>query len=340
MNLKELAEHLHLSPTTISRALNGYPEVGAKTRQRVEEAAARLGYRPNAHARRLATGRSHAIGYVFPSDRSMMIDPLFSDFVAGAADVYTARGFEILLHAGGEEDEMLVYRRYAEGGSVDGGVVQSPRGGDPRIALLNELRLPYIVHGRLDDTEAGYPWLDIDNSGAFQRATRLLTDFGHKRIGLLNGQEFLTFALHRRNGYERALQEKGLALDPAITFSGVMTEENGYRQTMRILQLPQRPTGLLISSMLLVSGAMRALHELGLVIGKDVSLIAHDDGLPFLNAEGLVPSLTTTTSSIRAAGSRVAELLLERIENPESDLAHELWNVDLIVRGSTGPAPN
>ena len=89
--------------------------------------------------------------------------------------------------------------------------------------------------------------------------------------------------------------------------------------------------------MLLVSGAMRAAHELRLEIGKDISLIGHDDGLPFLNAEGLVPTLTTTSSSIRNAGSRVAELLLELIEKPESELPHELWNVDLIVRGSTGP---
>jgi LacI family transcriptional regulator len=87
---------------------------------------------------------------------------------------------------------------------------------------------------------------------------------------------------------------------------------------------------------LLVSGAMRAVNEMGLQIGKDISLIAHDDGLPFLNADGLVPSLTTTRSSIRAAGSRVAELLLNIITDAEAEQPHELWSVDLIVRGSTG----
>ena len=117
-----------------------------------------------------------------------------------------------------------------------------------------------------------------------------------------------------------------------------MTEENGYREALRMLKQTHRPTALLISSMLMVSGTIRACHELSLRIGKDVSLIGHDDGLPFMNAEGLVPSLTTTTSSIRDAGIRVAELLLERIEKPESPLPAELWNVDLIVRGSTGPA--
>ena len=101
-----------------------------------------------------------------------------------------------------------------------------------------------------------------------------------------------------------------------------------------------RPTALLYSSMLFVSGAIRAAHELNLQIGSDVSLIAHDDGLPFLNAEGLVPALTTMRSSIRAAGSRVAELLIAMINDSESSEPHELWNVDLIVRGSTGPVPS
>jgi LacI family transcriptional regulator len=339
MDLRELAKHLNLSPTTVSRALNGYPEVSEATRRRVDEEARRFGYRPNPHARRLATGRAHTIGYVFPSDRTLMIDPLFSDFVAGAADVYSMQGFDILLHAGGQEDELSVYRRYAQGGAVDGVVVQGTHVDDQRIALLNEIKLPYVFHGRVGDRETGYAWMDIDNRGAFQRATKLLTDLGHKRIGLINGLDNLTFALHRRQGYEQALAEKGLQVDMSVVFGGAMTEENGYRQSKRLLEMSNRPTALLISSMLMVSGAMRAVNELGLVIGKDVSLIAHDDGLPFLNAEGLVPSLTTTSSSIRAAGSRVAELLLAVIADPSSEQPHELWPVDLIVRGSTGPAP-
>ena len=339
MNLKELAKHVGLSQTTVSRALNGYPEVGGATRKRVTEAAAELGYRPNAHARRLATGRSHAIGYVFPSDRTLMIDPLFSDFVAGAAEIYAPQGFETLLHAGGHEDEMAVYKRFAEDGAVDGVVVQGPHVSDPRVALLNDLKIPYIVHGRLNTTETGYGWLDIDNRGAFKKAARLLTDLGHTKIALLNGQEKLTYALHRRQGYEAALADSGIGANPSNIFSGLMTEENGYREAKRMLQQKNRPTALLISSMLMVSGTIRACHELALRIGKDVSLISHDDSLPFMNAEGLVPSLTTTTSSIRNAGSRVAELLLARIENPAGPLPSELWNVDLIVRGSTGPVP-
>jgi LacI family transcriptional regulator len=122
--------------------------------------------------------------------------------------------------------------------------------------------------------------------------------------------------------------------------SGLMTEENGYRTMSALLELADRPTAVICSSILSASGAIRAIQQAGLVIGRDVSLIAHDDGLPFLKAEGLSPPLTTTRSSIRAAGARLAELLLHMIAAPDDDLPHELWPAELIVRGSTGPAPS
>jgi LacI family transcriptional regulator len=339
MNLKELAQHLNLSQTTVSRALNGYPEVGAETRRRVDEAARKLGYRPNPHAMRLATGKSHAIGHVLPSDRLLLIDPHFSDFIAGAGDVYSAHGYDVMLHVGGPENEETVYRRYAQSGAVDGVVVMGPRINDWRIDLLTELKLPFIVHGRQGDIETGYAWMDIDNRGAFRQATKLLTDLGHRRIALINGSEGMTFVAHRREGYEMALADAGVAIDPAIMTNYAMTEENGYREVKRLLSQDNRPTAFLLSSMLFVSGAMRAVYEMNLKIGSDVSLIAHDDGLPFLDAEGLAPKLSTVRSSIRAAGGRVAELLIGMIKDEEAPLPHELWTVDLIVRGSTGPAP-
>jgi LacI family transcriptional regulator len=226
----------------------------------------------------------------------------------------------------------------AQSGAVDGVVVMGPRLDDWRIELLTGLGLPFIVHGRAGDMEDGYAWMDIDNRSAFRQAAKLLTDLGHRRIALINGVEIMTFAAHRRQGYEEALAAKGLPADPAIMSSEQMTEENGYRQAMHLLALPDRPTALLCSSMLQASGAIRACHERDLKIGAGVSIIAHDDGLPFLNAEGLVPPLTTVRSSIRKAGARVAELLLAMVADRNAEAPRELWPVDLIVRGSTGPA--
>jgi LacI family transcriptional regulator len=91
--------------------------------------------------------------------------------------------------------------------------------------------------------------------------------------------------------------------------------------------------------MMMALGCFRAIRAAGLELGKDVSMIAHDDVFPFLNADRMFPTMTTTRSSIRAAGTRVAELVLEMLRGREIDTVHELWPVDLIIRGSTGPAP-
>src|SRR6478609_6732890 len=132
MNLKELSQHLGLSQTTVSRALNGFPEVGEATRQRVIEAAARFRYRPNASARTLATGRASAIGIVINADRNMLVDQLFTDFLAGMAERGAATDTDVIVSSaqGSEED---AYRRLAQRGSVDAVVLSSPLIEDSRL---------------------------------------------------------------------------------------------------------------------------------------------------------------------------------------------------------------
>ena len=106
MNLKELATKLGLSPTTVSRALNGYPEVNEATRERVMAAAKRHNYRPNTRAIRLATGRALAIGHVIPlATRHEIMNPIFADFIAGAGEIYSRNGYDMLLSVVPDEDE-------------------------------------------------------------------------------------------------------------------------------------------------------------------------------------------------------------------------------------------
>jgi len=200
MNLKELAATLNLSQTTVSRALNGYPEVREETRARVMAAAKAANYAPNSRARRLATGRAMTIGHVIPlTGEAEMVNPIFADFLIGAGEVYAREGYDLLLSMVTDGDTDKAFRQMAVNGSVDGVMVQAPQDDDPRIALLKELDLPFLVHGRTGDA-TGYSWLDIANIRAFRRATDFLLDLGHRRIGLLNGQEYFDFARRRLQG--------------------------------------------------------------------------------------------------------------------------------------------
>ena len=244
MKLKEFAQSLGLSQTTVSRALNGYPEVSEATRRRVLKAADELNYRPNTRAKALATGQSMSIGHVFSlSNRREMISPIFAEFIVGASEVYSKHGYDIHVLFVREEDEKIAYRDMAAKGSVDGIVIHGPRIDDPRIDLITSLRIPFVVHGRATGITTPYSWVDVNNKRAFQRATDFLIDLGHHRIGFVNGLETMDFAMRRRAGYLSGLSEHGIEPDPGIMFSGEMTEQYGYEAALKLLAQPTPADG-------------------------------------------------------------------------------------------------
>jgi LacI family transcriptional regulator len=339
-NLKDLSRRLGLSPTTVSRALNGYPEVSAATRARVEAMARALDYSPNARAQGLATGRARAIGHVFPvSSRNEIVNPVFADFITGAGEAYTQAGYDLVLSVVDDRDEAAAYRRMRARGSVDGVIVHGPRMADPRIALLRDLGLPFVVHGRASDVDLPYDWLDTDNARAFARATDMLLDLGHRRIALINGLEAMDFAHRRRAGYVAALDARGITADPALMRSDTMTEDYGFSAACALLEAPDPPTAFLASSMIVAIGVRRAIEDSGLRIGRDVSVITHDDDLGYLKNGAHEAIFTAVRSSVRLAGRRAAEILLARIDDPALPHAAEMLPTELIIGTSTGPAP-
>ena len=335
MNLKELAGSLGLSQTTVSRALNGYPEVNEATRLRVAEAAQRLGYRANASARRLATGRAGAVGIVYSANEGY--GPHTSEFLGGLGARLAADEIDVLVSTVESfDDELAAYRRAIASKKIDAIVLHSPRPNDTRADLLNDLGFPFILHGRTQ-ADGPHAWLDIDNVAATERATDHLVSLGHRDIALLNGPKGLTFAIHREAGYRKAMANNGLSINPAMIANGLFTDETGFRLAQALLERTPRPTAILAGSMMTALGVFRAIRSAGLVLGKDVSMIAHDDVFPYLNADTMVPSMSTTRSSIRAAGTRIAELLTQIVAGKKATEIHELWPVEMVLRESTGP---
>ncbi len=339
MNLKKLSEKLGLSQTTVSRALNGYPEVNEKTRIRVQEAAKRFNYSPNSRAKGLATGRSMVIGHVIPSAKKHeMVNPIFGDFVAGASDALAHFGYGMMftrVEADAEED---AYRNMMSNSSVDGVILQGPSVNDARIAMLQRIGMPFVVHGRSSGVTTPYSWVDVNNTRAFKRATQFLTQLGHMRIALLNGREDMDFAVRRREGYIAALEDAGLSVDETLMRSAEMTEGYGHQAMTEMLAAPNPPTAVLAASMISAIGVRRAIEEAGLRMGRDISVVTHDDDLSYLgNGQG-APIFTATRSSVREAGELVAEFLIDQIQNPDSGEKTHLLEAELLVGDSTGPA--
>ena len=338
--LKDLAAELGLSPTTVSRALNGFPEVSDATRRRVFEVAGRLNYRPSARARSLATGRTMTIAHILTfSGAHELMNPVYGDFLAGASETYQRAGYHIHLAVVADGDQERVFRDLAAERSVDGVLLQSPLTGDHRISLLMDIGLPFVVHGRASiGDDSGYCWVDVNNREAFRTATERLLDLGHERIGLVNGLETMDFARRRREGCETALAGAGLALDPDHCAQGEMTESYGYAAARKMLATEKPPTAILSASFIPALGISRAIAESGRVIGRDVSLLTYDDDLSYLKNGDGQPIFAAVRSSVRDAGQIAAGLLLEQIATGRAAPRAHLLEVDLIDGPSIGPS--
>ncbi len=340
MSLKEFAKKIGMSQTTVSRAMGGYPEVSEATRQRVREAAEKYNYHPNSRATGLATGRSMMIGHILATrTRHEMVNPIFGDFVASAAKTYAEHGYDMMFTRVEDGNEEAGYRKLMARKVVDGVVVQGPTADDAHIPVLKSIGLPFVVHGRSSGATESYTWVDVNNRAAFKRATKFLIDLGHRRIGLVNGLLHMDYAFRRREGYLEALKEQGINEDPRLESSDEMTEAFGYERARQMLQIENPPTAFVVSSLISALGVRRAGEETGRVLGKDFSIICHDDDLSYLENGREVPIFTATRSSVREAGHLLAELLIEKIANPKVEDRHILLEAELVVGASTGPAP-
>ncbi|MEL7105262.1 MAG: substrate-binding domain-containing protein [Pseudomonadota bacterium] len=340
--LKDLATELGLSQTTVSRALNGFPEVNEATRRRVHDAAERFNYRPSARARSLATGRTMTIAHVLTfSKHHEMMNPVYGDFIAGASEAYQQAGYHIHLAVVADSDQEQAFRNLAAERSVDGVLLQAPLTGDFRIPLLQEIGMPFVVHGRASiDGDTDYSWVDVNNKSAFEQATNGLLDLGHRRIGLINGLESMDFARRRKEGMLAALAARGVDPCPEFYASNDMTESVGHEETSRMLSMPNPPTAFLASSFIAAMGVRRAIVEAGLTLGRDVSLVTHDDDLSYLKNGSAQPIFTATRSSVRDAGRIAAQILLSQIRSGDASPVTRLLEVDYIEGPSTGVCPS
>ena len=311
VTIKDLAAELGLSITTISRALNGYSDVGEKTRKRIAEAAQQMGYRPNRNAQRLVTRRTHNIAWVQADNDRKFVDPHFVEVMAGVLRGARAGNYDVVLTSDTPEHELAVYDRYVNDNSVDGFIVALPREGDHRISYLLDVARPFVVHGR-DARSGEYGWVDIDNYGNFYKLTRMLLANGHRHIAFVNGDEHFTYALYRRRGAVDALIDAGLS--PAnlkVLNSLHPMGEAGFKLTSLALADP-RVTAILYSSTIMAVEGQPAIQRLG--GDRQLAIATMDDQLHYLDLSPFTGQFTFIRSSLRDAGAALMAELIRQCE--------------------------
>ena len=334
--LKDLARSLGLSVTTVSRALGGYPEVSEQTRTRVREAAEQLNYRPNPIAQKLVSGRSGMIGLITRGAIDTSKDTSFMEVALGISEELAVHNLDLILRVGIEEDEVEPYRRMGSKQILDALIVNAPSPLDERIAWLRENGVPFVVHGR-DCARPDYPYYDLNNYKVAADAVAHLTELGHRRIALLNGPEPMEYAIERRRGFVESMAARGLSIPQGFILHGGLEETYGHRVTPQLMNLPtvDRPTAIVCASTAIAAGALVALRGLGLEVPRDVSVMAHDDGLPQGHLGHPVGALTVTRLAFREACKPLADMVVGRLKGRPLNELQINAEAPLLVRRST-----
>lgn len=334
--IKDIARKIGKSTTTVSRALNDYDDISPETKILVRQAAEALGYSPNTLAQRLQKRQTDTIGLIIPTSGPRFSDPFFSEFITGIGNKAARLGYDLLVATREPgESELEAYRFNVHTHRVDGFIVVRTRCHDERIEYLRKVGVPFVAFGRTDG-EQDYSYVDEDGVHGMGLVVEHLAHLGHTRIGVIAPPCNLTFANHRLEGIRKKAAEIGLAAEGLIYVEGDLTQRGGFERANELLNLPVPPTAMIACNDLMAFGAISAVMERGLVVGKDISITGFDN-IPM--AEVSHPPLTTVNQPIYQIGSKVTEMLVRRIQGKQARPEQVLLTPSLIIRQSCGPAP-
>ena len=335
--LKDLAESLGLSVTTVSRALGGHDDVSQETQQRVQSKAEQMGYVPSRAGRMLVSGATRSICLVVPAYDPSFIDPFLGAFVAGLGEGLARHDLDLFIATVSRgQSELEVIQNIINTGRADGLVIARTESNDPRVRFLIDQNFPFVAHGRAKQETRPYAWYDSDGEKAFETATELLIELGHRCFAFLGIEEPLGFAGYRLSGLEKSLAKAGLKLAP----SHRITTPRGDRDSIlvachQVIDLDPRPTAVLAVVDELALRLLDVAAERDVSVPDDMSVIGFDN-LPV--SAYAKPALSTFDHEPGMSASHVADMLAKQIETSSGTRDTVLAPVRFVPRASHGPA--
>lgn len=324
-----VAARAGVSRATVSRVVNGAPQVAAEIVAAVEKAIDELDYVPNHAARMLASRRAQSIALIVPeSTARVFADPFFASIVQGAAMRLADTDYTLSMLIASETDGEKT-RRYLLGGNVDGALVVSHHSGDHSYAALSG-SLPVVFGGRpLAPEERGSYYVDVDNAEGAAAATAHLIERGRRRLATIAGPADMPPGVDRLIGWRTALSNAGL--DDDLVEWGDFAPDSGTEAMRRLLAREPELDAVFAANDQMAVGAYAALREAGRRIPEDVAVAGFDDDT---FARRAVPALTTVRQRPVELGARMAEVLTARIEGLPME-QRTLMPTELIVRSSS-----
>jgi DNA-binding LacI/PurR family transcriptional regulator len=324
--MEDVAREARVSRALVSLVMRGQPNVSDERRRRVQEAAARLGYRPNAMARGLASRRTKTVGVILDDLRN----PFFAEIAGGVEELTSELGYQLLLGAGGRQARreraamaaLLEYR-------VDGLILVSPRMRVPDIAAV-AAEAPLVVVGRqIRGIDADF--VVIDERHGSELVLDHLVGLGHERIAHVDGGKGAG-GPQRRTAYVQGMNRRRLGRHVRV-IPGDFTEEAGVNAAAQLVRDGELPTAIFAANDMVAAGLLGGFDRAGVDVPEELSIVGYDN----ISISHLAHVSLTTVDQPRTEMGRLAlELLLDRIDNRRPNVLR-LIEPTLVVRSTTAP---
>ena len=328
VTIRDVAREARVSVASVSRALNGSPQVTDETRARIASIAARLRYVPHSAARSLITKRTQTIGALLPD----LYGEFFSELIRGIDLAARAKGLHLLVSSShGDANEAAAAMRAMQG-RVDGMLILSPHVDAAFLrANLPESTPAVLLNSALKSTQ--FDVLNIDNYGGAYAMTRHLLDAGHASVAFVSGPEDNFDAQQRERGYREAMAAFAPKAGVKVV-AGDFSEESGYRAAQSLMKTAKPPRAVFAANDMMAVGCLRAFAEAELRVPQDVALAGFDD-IPI--ARYVTPALTTVRVRIADLGRSALERVAAAIEKPgRARPAAQTLGCEIVIRASSG----
>lgn len=330
ITIYDIAKKAGVSPSTVSKVLNGRPDVGKKTVEKVKRITEELGYYPNSIARGLATKKSKTVGVFFEDHLNTGFrHPFLQDILASFKDVIGEHGYDLIFFTNNHpKNQVETFAARATHRNVDGLFLLGVSRTDKNLDTVIQSDIPCIsVDLDLIGPRANY--ICSDNIGGASCAVEYLIEMGHREIALIT-DIFSTKPGHDRLiGYKTTMKKYGLPIKKSWVEFSDFTKDGGYQSTLRLLENNPSLTAIFSAGDMMAVGAMEAINERGLQVGKDISVIGFDN----ISLLSLVkPGLTTVHQNKEMMGTTAARELAKYMEDPNYCSCPITIETELIVR--------
>jgi LacI family transcriptional regulator len=330
--IHDIAALAGVSAGTVSRAMNGKKGVGTEARERIQRIIAEQGFRADASARNLSTGRSRCVAIVFPLHASeVVVHPVYPALLGALGDAAEEAGYDVMLLTVSEPDHADRLLDRFRDRRLDGVVLPAAGARDPLLRKLTDVGAPTVLIGHRARS-AEVAWVDCTHDLAARDLTRAMLAGGRRRLALLNGPKRVSACRLRSAGFWKAVHEAGSAVESADEVECEFDAHAGNVRAKELLSRTERPDAVLCGADIIAAGCLEAARAHGLAVPGDLAVSGFDDRSL---ATHTTPALTTVRMPLREIGVEAARLLFALIDGDEPRQRHIILPTEIVAREST-----